>query len=89
MGKRIKNIYKNIKYKWAFWIGFAVSLCLLITSFIIPPLGVIHPSVLQGVAEVGFFSLLGIVADAIMRGSDIKVSKGDIKVEVNNPDDKK
>lgn len=86
MGKKIKEIYKNIKYKWAFWIGFFVSIGLLITSFFIPPLGVIHPSVLQAVAEVGFFSLLGIVADAIMRGSDIKVSKGDVKVEVNNPD---
>lgn len=87
MGKKIREIYKNIKYKWAFWIGFAVSLGLLIASFIIPPLGMIHPSVLQAVAEIGFFALLGIVADAIMRGSDIKVSKGDIKVEVNNPDD--
>ena len=84
--KKIKQIYKNIKFKCAFWIGFFVSLALLITSFALPPSGTIDPSVLQAVAEIGFFSLLGIVADAIMRGSDIKLSKGDVSIEVENPD---
>lgn len=82
----MKKIYKNIKYKWAFWISFAVALVLLIASFLLPPLGAISPSVLQGVAEIFAFALLGIVADAIQRGADIKLSKGDMSVEVDNPD---
>lgn len=82
----MKKIYKNIKYKWAFWISFAVAIALLVASFLLPPLGAISPSVLQGVAEIFAFALLGIVADAIQRGADIKLSKGDMSVELDNPD---
>lgn len=82
----MKKVYQNIKYKWAFWISFAVAVGLLIASFLIPPLGVIQPSVLQGVAEIFAFALLGIVADAIQKGSDIRLSKGDMSIEVDNPD---
>jgi len=56
---------KQTKYNIQLWLGFMLALfgiILIITSFIVPPLGVIHSSVLAAVGEVFTFSgaLIGI-----------------------------
>ena len=54
------------------WITLLVSVGLLIASFIVPPLGVISPSVLQGVAELFAFATLFKLPNIIQSISDGK-----------------
>lgn len=56
---------KKQKLNAQLWLGFILAvfgLCLIIASFIVPPLGVIHASVLAALGEVFTFSgcLLGL-----------------------------
>ena len=64
------------------------SVCLLITSFIIPPTGEISPSVLQGVAELFAFSTLYAVIISIEHGGSAKIKHRDTEVEIT-PKEKK
>lgn len=74
------------KRKVAFWVTFCLAAGLLITSFFVPPMGVIDGTVLAGVGELtGLYSLY-LVGEAIAKGSDVSVSKGDVSVTINNPD---
>lgn len=66
--KREKEMSNDVKIKWQ--IAAAVFMCvvgagLLIASFIVPPLGEIHPSILAALGEVLTFAgaLLGISAN--------------------------
>ena len=54
------------------WITLLVSAGLLIASFIVPPLGIINPSVLQGVAELFAFATLFRLPNIIQSISDGK-----------------
>lgn len=81
--EKIKLVYGNLN-KAAFFICLSVSISLLTASFIVPPMGEIHPSVLKGVGELFGFAALSTVLVAIDRGVDAKVSKGDVSVEINN-----
>lgn len=81
----MKKIYSNLN-KRAFWLCLSVSILLISASMIIPPAGVISPSVLTAVGELFAFATLGTVAAAIERGSDITLRKGDMEVQVDNPD---
>lgn len=81
----MRKIWHNTNKK-AFWTTLIISIGLLVASFLVPPLGEISPSVLKGVAELGFFATLSVVLTAVEKGSDVKVTKGDITLEVDNPD---
>lgn len=81
----MKKIYRQMNKK-AFYICLIASVGLLVASFTVPPLGIIHPSVLKGVGELFGFATLAVVADAIGKGSDIKLTKGDTTLTVDNPD---
>lgn len=82
----MKKILKNINKK-AFWICLTVSVLLIVTSFILPPTGVVDTSVLAAVGEIFGFATLGTVIGAIDRGADITLSKGDMSINVDNPDE--
>jgi hypothetical protein len=49
-------------------------------------MGVIDPSVLRGVGEIFAFAVLYTVIEALHKGSDVKISIGDVNVEIQNPD---
>lgn len=49
-----------------------VALGLIIASFIVPPTGVIDPSVLQAVGEILVFPVIWMVPQAIRAGRKIK-----------------
>lgn len=49
-----------------------VSIGLIVTSFIIPPTGVIDNSVLQAVGEILIFPVVWMIPDAIRAGRTIK-----------------
>jgi hypothetical protein len=66
--KRLKSMAHKIfenHYKVAFFSTLAVSLVLLIVSFILPPSGQIDPSVCRAVSEVFLWPLLAFGAKAL------------------------
>ena len=83
----LKKVYDNLP-KGAFWFCLAMSVGLIVTSFFLPPQGVVDPSVLAAVGEIFAFATLATVIDGIHRGSDVTITKGDVNVTVNNPDKK-
>lgn len=67
-----------------FHIFATTSLLLIVTSFFIPPTGVIDSSVFAGVGELFFFATLWEAHIAIKKGMDAKLTKDDITLEINN-----
>ena len=61
-----------------------VAIGLIIASFIVPPLGVIDPSVLAGVGEVFAFAALGTVLKAIDKGIDAQVQHNNTTITVGD-----
>ena len=84
----MKRFFKNFTkpQKISFWVCLLFSIGLLTASFILPPTGKIDPSVIQSVGEIFGFAALYVVLEAIGRGSDIILRKGDTEVKMNNPD---
>lgn len=70
----------------AFWICLAVSIGLIITSFLTPPKWIIDSSVIMASGELWGFAALGVAIHAIGRGADFTVQKGETQITVNNPD---
>ena len=67
-----------------------VALGLLIASFIVPPTGIIDPSVLQAVGEILVFPVIWMIPDAIRAGKTIKYRDLEIKTEKDeDPDEDK
>ena len=76
-----------IKHNLMFWIFAIVAIFLLITSFFLPPMGVISPSVLEGVAELFAFASLGAVYKAIDKGTSASISHGNTTLTIEDKDD--
>lgn len=82
--KKIKTLYNNLN-KFAFWVTLLLSASLIITSFILPPTGVIDPSVLAATGELFAFGTLACVITSIEKGSNtVSVTKGDTTISINN-----
>lgn len=86
--KWIDGFFGNKFHKRVFFICLFTSITLLIASFIIPPLGLIEPSVLAAVGEVFAFASLGEIGAAIDRGRKATISRGDIHLTVDGDDAK-
>ena len=86
MAKLWKSIPKLNKI--AFWVCLGVSISLIISGFVLPPIGSIDNSVLTAVGELIGFSALGVVMDGIERGIDARFTHGNSSIELNNPDNK-
>ena len=67
-----------------FHIFATTSLLLIVTSFFIPPMGVIDGSVFAGVGEMFGFAALWEVHIAIKKGIDAKVTHNNTTIEINN-----
>lgn len=83
----LQQIYHNVN-KTSFYISLIASIGLIVASFIVPPVGVIHPSVLTAVGEIFAFATLGTIMHAILKGSDIKLTHNNTQISLNNPDNK-
>ena len=70
-----------------FIVLYGISLTLLVASFILPPLGIIDNSVLEGVAEIFAFAGLLTVLRAIDNKMGIEFHKGDMSLEISDSDD--
>lgn len=81
--------YFNAAPKWSrvlFWVLLWVSIMLVVASFIIPPLGVIDPSVLAAIGEIMGFASIGMAFECVFCGFDVKMQKGDTTIEINSDD---
>lgn len=78
---------------WYLYLILVLCFGLMIASFIVPPLGTISPSVLQGTAEIlGFAWLLYTTANIptfIERGAKIKASWKDASIEIGRKKENK
>ena len=72
----------------AFAVCLGVSIGLIVGGFFTPPKGEIDGSVLKAVGELFAFAALAVGAHALTLGYDLKVSRGDTSVELNNNDNK-
>lgn len=77
-------LQEAIKHNYAFWICLLVSVVLLITSFLLPPIGVLEPSVLAAVGELFAFGALGALISGIDRGLDARVTHNNTSLEIGD-----
>lgn len=84
MGEIIKDFWVGMP--WYLYLILILSFGLMVASFIVPPLGAISPSVLQGVALIlGFTWLFYTTANIpvfIERGAKIKAKWKDAEIEI-------
>lgn len=89
MAEIAKDLFKGMP--WYLYTIIILAFGLLVASFIVPPLGAISPSVLQGVAIIlGFTWLLYTTVNIpvfIERGAKIRASYGDAKIEIGKHQD--
>lgn len=57
---------------------------LIVASFIVPPTGIIEPSVLAAVGEIFAFAALGTVIKAIDKGVDAKVQHNNTSLTIGD-----
>ena len=81
----VKKVYEQLN-KTAFYICLFTSIFLIVTAFFLPPVAYIEASVLTATGELFGFAALGTVISAIDKGSDVKITKGDLNVHIDNPD---
>lgn len=79
-GPVVNCILHNLYFK----LFSLVSIALIIASFIVPPTGLIEPSVLAAVGEIFGFAALGTVIKAIDKGVDAKVQHNNTSLTVGD-----
>lgn len=83
----VRKIGKILMADIWFHIFASTSLLLIVTSFFIPPTGVIDSSVFAGVGELFAFGALWELHVAIRKGIDAKVTHNNTTIEINNDKD--
>ena len=79
----MKKVLSILSHDIWFHIFAFLSLILITASFILPPSGVIDPSVIGAVGEITGFAALWELHIAIRKGFDAKVSHHDTTIEIN------
>lgn len=87
---RFREATKNVKTSTtiALWACFGIAAGLLVASFIVPPTGEIHASVLKGASLVFAFAGLFFLREAVMEGLGVKLTHGNTTIEVKDVDGK-
>lgn len=85
---RTSTAQKCLACRVAFLIAFGMSIALIIAGFCVPPHGVIDGSVLTAVGELFAFAALAFGGHALTLGYDLKVQKGDTKIDLSNNESK-
>ena len=89
--ENVKNLF--IGMPWYIYLLLLLVFGLFIASFFLPPLGIIHPSVLQaGAIILGFCWLFYVsvnIPTFIQRGAHIKASYGNTSITIGNEDEEK
>lgn len=87
---RIRAMTRNVRTSTTIglWVCMISSIALLVTSFIVPPMGEISPSVLKAGSLIFAFAALLEVREAIAEGLGVKLTHGDTTVVVKDLDEK-
>lgn len=70
--------------KKIFFICLAVSIILMTVSFLLPPQGIIDPSVLTATGILFAFAALGVAGQNLANGKDVTLKKGDLEVTIDD-----
>ena len=74
--------------KISFTLCLVVSIGLIVGGFLVPPTGVIDGSVLKAVGMLVLFAVIDMIPKILAAEKNIKISKGDMSIEVNDGNDK-
>lgn len=88
LARRLKEDMQRVSIQTTvlLWLFSLVAIGLFIASFIVPPTGVIDPSVLKAVAWVFAFAALAEAREAIREGLGVKLTHGSTTIEVHDLD---
>ena len=70
--------------KQIFFICLGMSMLLMLTGFLLPPTGVIDPSVLTASGILFGFAALGVAGQNLANGKDVTFKKGDMEVTIDD-----
>lgn len=70
----------------ALWVCLIVTIGLFITSALLPPMGVIDPSMFRAAGFLGGFSTLIVIREAIREGLGVKLTHGNSSLEIKDKD---
>ncbi len=72
----------------AIWVCLLAAIGLYVASFLVPPMGEIHPSVLKAGSWIFAFAALAELREAVQEGLGFKLTHGDTTVVVQDMDSK-
>lgn len=79
----------KIKFeKITFSLCLMVSIGLIVGGFLVPPTGIIDGSVLKAVGLLVLFAVIDMIPKILAAEKNIKISKGDMSIDVNDGNDK-
>lgn len=82
---KTKEVVVNCVLHNGWFIFFSlVAVGLIVASFVVPPTGIIEPSVLAAVGEIFAFAALGTVIKAIDKGVDAQVQHNNTTITVGD-----
>lgn len=84
----MENIKKHAD-KYIFYVCLASAIIVGVVSFVLPPTGIIDPSVLKFIALLLGFAALGIAGQNLANGKDVTFTHGDTEVAIGDNDDDK
>lgn len=80
MKKFLQHLTEQLS--WTFILCLLVSTALIVSGFIVPPLGIIDNSVLTAVGELFLFASVAVLASS--KAKKVSVSHGSTNVEITN-----
>lgn len=67
-----------------FYVCLIMCIVLLVASFLLPPQGVIDPSVLTAAGILFAFAALGVAGQNLANGKDVTFKKGDMEFTIDD-----
>ena len=83
------KISKKHADKYIFYVCLAAAIIVGVVSFILPPTGIIDPSVLKFIALLLGFAALGVAGQNLANGKDVIFSHGETEVTIGDNDENK
>ena len=72
--------------KYIFYVCLAAAIIIGVVSFVLPPTGVIDPSVLKFIAMLLGFAALGVAGQNLANGKEVTFSHGETEVTIDGED---
>lgn len=73
--------------KYIFWVCLAISIALMVFGAVMPPPGIIDPSILTASGILLGFAALGVAGQNLANGKEVTFNHGDTEVKISNDDE--